>query len=78
MKNKMLSILIALFLVVGGISLASTSAEAHCGNCPGDKKAKVCSKCKKAGKSTCGCKHKTKACAKCKKAGKTACGCHKH
>jgi hypothetical protein len=78
MSKRIITIMLAMFLVVGGLSLLSTSAEADCGKCAAGKKAQVCDKCKKAGKKTCGCKSKHKACDKCKKAGKKSCGCHKH
>jgi hypothetical protein len=78
MSKRIMTIMLALFLVVGGFSVLSASAEADCGKCAASKKAKVCAKCKKAGKKTCGCKSKHSACDKCKKAGKKDCGCHKH
>ena len=78
MSKRIMPLMLALFLVIGGFSVLSASAEADCGTCASDKKAKVCAKCKKAGKKTCGCKSKHSACDACKKAGKKDCGCHKH
>jgi len=77
MHKKLMTVMMALFLLVGGLSLVAPSAEADCGKCATSKGAKVCAKCKKAGKKTCDCQQ-PKVCAKCKKAGKKTCGCHKH
>ena len=71
-RRVLLTIILALFFVLGGLSLATTTAEAHCGKC--ETKAKICDKCRKAGKKSCSCK-KHKACAKCRKAGKKYCSC---
>lgn len=79
MRIKMIITILAMMFLVGGFSLVPSTAQAHCGTCGHGPTAKVCKKCKKAGKKTCACHKKAKkdkkVCDHCRKAGKKTCGC---